>query len=79
MVDTGFDAKDLKMRLYVAFGPDSDYEREDGPSVKKEDMPIDGPWRPGHITAFVANFEENMEITGNDKGANVSVISDSVG
>ena len=72
MVDaTGFDAKDFKRRMYTAFGPDSDYEVDD--VVRKDQLPISGPWRPGHLKAFVANFEDNEEITGSLDGPNVSV------
>ncbi|ELT91759.1 hypothetical protein CAPTEDRAFT_191649 [Capitella teleta] len=64
----GFDSKDLRTRMYAAFGPDSDYEVEG--TVTKDQLPISGPWRPGHLKAFVANFKNNEEITGSKDGPN---------
>lgn len=57
----------------MQFGPDSDYETEFGSSIPKEKMPIQGPWRPGHLKAFVTNFEENEDITGSKEGPNVNM------
>lgn len=58
--------------MYAAFGPDSDYEVEG--TVTKDQLPISGPWRPGHLKAFVANFKKNEEITGSKDGPNVGLL-----